>query len=162
MLPRSVAEEGEQQIRRYSLPSAKILISNRKRYIGNDITTVVFQDKGCFPQLIRSQFLHNYIIVSPIDIGGIAHYKYVILPCVLTNELVRVAILRQEDVPESKPTLCVPAVMTAEHLAPFLTSKSTFSFPLCRYLHFLDLILTCPQLSLHNGLLYDRPNSPNS
>lgn len=42
----------------------------RKRHIGNDIVTVIFQDPGCepfSPRCIRSQFQHIFIVVRVED-----------------------------------------------------------------------------------------------
>jgi hypothetical protein len=51
----------------------------RKRFVGNDITCIVFQEGGQFTSPIRSQFCSIYLIVSPVDINGVLHYKYLIL-----------------------------------------------------------------------------------
>ena len=55
----------------------------RKRHIGNDIVTVIFQDTGCkafSPRCIRSQFQHIFIVVrveDPCSSG--TKYRYVSL-----------------------------------------------------------------------------------
>jgi Rap/ran-GAP/Ankyrin repeats (3 copies)/WW domain len=40
---------------------------HRKRRIGNDIGTIVFQEGGAYEPPIRSQFLHVYWVVSPVE-----------------------------------------------------------------------------------------------
>ena len=44
----------------------------RKRHIGNDIVTIVFQETETQfnPECIVSQFLHVYLIVTPLDTDG--------------------------------------------------------------------------------------------
>jgi hypothetical protein len=74
----------------------------RKRFVGNDISCIVFQEGGSYPNPIRSQFLHCYIIVSPVEIGGKLHY--------------RISVATKEGVEEFGPTLCSPTVI--EH-GPF-------------------------------------------
>lgn len=49
----------------------------RKRFVGNDITCIVFQEGGQFTAPIRSQFLSIYLVVSPVDVNGVLHFKYV-------------------------------------------------------------------------------------
>ena len=42
----------------------------RKRYIGNDIVTIVFQEPGALPftpKHIRSQFQHVFIVVRALN-----------------------------------------------------------------------------------------------
>ena len=53
------------------LPHSKIERQQleRKRHIGNDIVAIIFQEKETKfnPEWITSQFLHVYLVVSPID-----------------------------------------------------------------------------------------------
>ncbi|PRP86824.1 Protein F53A10.2, isoform a [Planoprotostelium fungivorum] len=49
---------------------------HRKRRIGNDIVTIVFQEGGQYTPPIRSQFLHCYVVVSPAALpNGRTGYK---------------------------------------------------------------------------------------
>jgi hypothetical protein len=41
-------------------------VLNRKRRIGNDIATIIYQQGGAFAPPIRSQFLHCYYVASPV------------------------------------------------------------------------------------------------
>ena len=53
----------------------------RKRYIGNDIVTIVFQEPGALPftpKHIRSQFQHVFIVVQAVEpCSERARYRYV-------------------------------------------------------------------------------------
>lgn len=44
----------------------------RKRHIGNDIVAIIFQETETIfnPECIASQFLHVYIVVTPVDNEG--------------------------------------------------------------------------------------------
>uniref|UniRef100_A0A1B0D1P3 Uncharacterized protein n=1 Tax=Phlebotomus papatasi TaxID=29031 RepID=A0A1B0D1P3_PHLPP len=67
----------------------------RKRHIGNDIVTIVFQEQGALPftpKNIRSQFQHVFIIVQVIN------------PCT-DNTHYRVAVSRSKQVPVFGPPL---------------------------------------------------------
>jgi len=48
----------------------------RKRRIGNDIGTIIFQENGVYHPGIRSQFLQCYWVVSPITQNGETKYKF--------------------------------------------------------------------------------------
>ena len=52
----------------------------RKRHIGNDIVTIVFQDENALPfdpSSFRSQFQHLFIVVRVLDAGtDTASYMY--------------------------------------------------------------------------------------
>ena len=52
----------------------------RKRHIGNDIVTVIFQDLGCeafSPRCIRSHFQHIFIVVRAEDpCSSCTKYRY--------------------------------------------------------------------------------------
>ena len=56
------------------LPHSKIERQQleRKRHIGNDIVAIIFQENETIfnPECIASQFLHVYIIVTPLDPHG--------------------------------------------------------------------------------------------
>ncbi|KAM9325155.1 signal-induced proliferation-associated 1-like protein 3 [Gastrophryne carolinensis] len=72
----------------------------RKRHIGNDIVTIIFQEPGALPftpQNIRSHFQHVFIIVR-------AHE-----PCT-ENVCYRVAVTRSKDVPPFGPP--IPSCVT--------------------------------------------------
>ncbi|CAJ0948931.1 unnamed protein product [Ranitomeya imitator] len=67
----------------------------RKRHIGNDIVTVIFQEPGALPftpQNIRSHFQHVFIIVRALE------------PCTETV-CYRVAVTRSKDVPPFGPPI---------------------------------------------------------
>lgn len=67
----------------------------RKRHIGNDIVTIVFQEPGALPftpRTIRSQFQHVFIIVRAIN------------PCT-ENTHYQVAVSRSKDVPIFGPPI---------------------------------------------------------
>jgi len=69
----------------------------RKRHIGNDIVSLVFQDGSTLfsPDMITSHFLHAYIIVQP-ECGE--------------NEKYRVTVAARADVPQFGPSLPCPPV----------------------------------------------------
>jgi len=64
----------------------------RKRHIGNDIVAIVFQetDTTFNPECITSQFLHVYLIVTPLDDQG-TQYK--------------VAVIHRDTVPSFGPSI---------------------------------------------------------
>uniref|UniRef100_A0A1B0CV68 Putative rap1-gtpase-activating protein rap1gap n=1 Tax=Lutzomyia longipalpis TaxID=7200 RepID=A0A1B0CV68_LUTLO len=67
----------------------------RKRHIGNDIVTIVFQEHGALPftpKNIRSQFQHVFVIVQAVN------------PCT-DNTHYRVAVARSKQVPVFGPPL---------------------------------------------------------
>lgn len=69
----------------------------RKRHIGNDIVTIVFQEPGALPftpKNIRSQFQHVFVIVRVIN------------PC-SENTSYRIAVSRSRDVPVFGPPIRV-------------------------------------------------------
>ncbi|RIB15658.1 hypothetical protein C2G38_2017934 [Gigaspora rosea] len=71
----------------------------RKRHLGNDIVCIVFQDvpRPFSPFAIRSQFLHVYVIVSPVNLNN-------------GQEAYRVEILCKEGVPSFGPALPEPPI----------------------------------------------------
>lgn len=86
----------------------------RKRHIGNDIVTIVFQEPGAqpfTPKNIRSQFQHVFIIVRAIN------------PCT-ENTQYMVAVSRSKEVPVFGPPIkdgaCFPK---SKVFADFLLAK---------------------------------------
>jgi len=72
----------------------------RKRHIGNDIVTVIFQEPGCepfSPRSIRSHFQHIFVVVR-VDKADPQHHKY------------RVAVARSQDIPYFGPVIPEGAV----------------------------------------------------
>jgi hypothetical protein len=65
----------------------------RKRHIGNDIVAIVFQEHETEfkPESIISQFLHVYLVITPVDPPS-ARYK--------------VSIIHRESVPPFGPFQC--------------------------------------------------------
>merc|ERR1711988_730566 len=54
-----------------------ITACRRKAIIGNTITTIVFQQSGCFdPSAIVSQVLHSFCVVQPVNVNGAVKYRY--------------------------------------------------------------------------------------
>ncbi|XP_072158783.1 signal-induced proliferation-associated 1-like protein 3 [Bemisia tabaci] len=86
----------------------------RKRHIGNDIVTIVFQEAGALPftpKNIRSQFQHVFIIIRAIN------------PC-SDNTQYRVAVTRSKEVPVFGPPLPEEATFTkSKHFTEFLLAK---------------------------------------
>ncbi len=68
----------------------------RKRHIGNDIVSLVFQEGSTpfSPDMVTSHFLHSYIVVTPIDGGD----RY------------RVSVTARADVPYFGPSLPSPPI----------------------------------------------------
>lgn len=91
----------------------------RKRHIGNDICTIVFQDgetddfaPSFAPTAIHSHFLHVYCVVRPTrDHAGKVQYS------------VNVAV--KDDVPPFGPLLRNPPVYSATDVRDFLLTKRT-------------------------------------
>lgn len=86
----------------------------RKRHIGNDIVTVVFQEPGALPfspKNIRSQFQHVFIIVRAIN------------PCT-DNTHYRVAVSRSKEVPVFGPPIRPGAMYSrGKNFTDFLLAK---------------------------------------
>ncbi|XP_058453895.1 signal-induced proliferation-associated 1-like protein 1 isoform X2 [Malaya genurostris] len=86
----------------------------RKRHIGNDIVTVVFQEPGALPftpKNIRSQFQHVFIIVRAVN------------PCTDHTQY-RVSVSRSKEVPVFGPPVRPGALYAkSKHFADFLLSK---------------------------------------
>jgi RAP1 GTPase activating protein 1 len=64
----------------------------RKRHIGNDIVAIVFQEAETIfnPECLTSQFLHVYLVVTPLDNDG-TQYK--------------VSVIQRDSVPSFGPIL---------------------------------------------------------
>ncbi|XP_032666110.1 signal-induced proliferation-associated 1-like protein 1 isoform X3 [Odontomachus brunneus] len=86
----------------------------RKRHIGNDIVTIVFQEPGALPfspRRIRSQFQHVFIIVRAIN------------PC-SDNTQYSVAVSRSKEVPIFGPPVPQSATFTkGKAFADFILAK---------------------------------------
>ena len=76
------------------LPHSKIERQQleRKRHIGNDIVTIIFQetDTPFNPECITSQFLHVYLIVTPVNDEG---------------TLLKVSVIHRDSVPPFGPVI---------------------------------------------------------
>ena len=87
----------------------------RKRHIGNDVVTIVFQEPGCAPftpRAIRSQYQHVFIVVRPLLQNGRA-VAY------------QVAVSRAKDSPSFGPLLPPDGVLPrTAATALFLATKS--------------------------------------
>ncbi|KAG8222672.1 hypothetical protein J437_LFUL002554 [Ladona fulva] len=86
----------------------------RKRHIGNDIVTIVFQEPGALPftpKNIRSQFQHVFIVVRALN------------PCT-ENVQYSVAVSRSKEVPVFGPPIVEGAVYPkSKAFADFLLAK---------------------------------------
>lgn len=86
----------------------------RKRHIGNDIVTIVFQEPGSLPfspKHIRSQFQHVFICVRVVN------------PCT-ENTHYKVAVSRSKEVPVFGPPIRANALYSkSKTFAEFLISK---------------------------------------
>lgn len=86
----------------------------RKRHIGNDIVTIVFQEPGAYPftpKGIRSQFQHVFIVVRAIN------------PCT-ENTHYKVAVSRSRDVQVFGPPIKDGAIFPkGKTFAEFLLAK---------------------------------------
>ncbi|XP_012543705.2 signal-induced proliferation-associated 1-like protein 2 isoform X2 [Monomorium pharaonis] len=86
----------------------------RKRHIGNDIVTIVFQEPGALPfspRRIRSQFQHVFIIVRAIN------------PCT-ENTQYSIAVSRSKEVPIFGPPIPQGAAFTkGKAFADFILAK---------------------------------------
>ncbi|XP_055915849.1 signal-induced proliferation-associated 1-like protein 1 isoform X2 [Eupeodes corollae] len=87
----------------------------RKRHIGNDIVTIIFQEPGALPfdpNNIRSQFQHVFLIVRAVN------------PC-SNNTTYRVAITRSKEVPVFGPPLPASALFSRNKMfAEFILAKT--------------------------------------
>ncbi|KAJ8673358.1 hypothetical protein QAD02_004620 [Eretmocerus hayati] len=86
----------------------------RKRHIGNDIVTIVFQEPGALPfspRRIRSQFQHVFIIVRAVN------------PCT-ENTQYMVSVSRSKEVPVFGPPVPPGATFPkGKHFADFILAK---------------------------------------
>lgn len=86
----------------------------RKRHIGNDIVTIVFQEPGALPftpKSIRSQFQHVFIIVRAVNPNS-------------ENTHYRVAVSRSKEVPVFGPPIRPNAYYSkGKNFADFLLAK---------------------------------------
>lgn len=86
----------------------------RKRHIGNDIVTIVFQEPGSLPftpKNIRSQFQHVFVIVRVVN------------PC-SENTRYRVAVSRSKEVPVFGPPIRASALYSkGRPFAEFMLAK---------------------------------------
>ncbi|CAF3643077.1 unnamed protein product [Rotaria socialis] len=85
----------------------------RKRHIGNDIVTIVFQEENTpfHPSMIKSNFLHAFLVIQPAQI--------------LSRPCYKIMFIAREDIQEFPPNLQknVVYIRTAEQLKPFILSK---------------------------------------
>ncbi|KAI9243567.1 hypothetical protein BDA99DRAFT_449016 [Phascolomyces articulosus] len=90
---------------------------HRKRYIGNDIVCIVFiegNDSQFDPDIIRSQFLHVYILVHPEIVDG--------------KQAWRIQVMNKKNVSEYSPLIPSPSILLDEdELRGFLLLKSKSS-----------------------------------
>lgn len=86
---------------------------SRKRLIGNDITTIVFLEKGAKfkPPCISGDFLHIFVVVSPTEKDGKQAYK--------------ISVISRDGVPPFGPPLPSPPIFTTEgtYFRDFLLTK---------------------------------------
>lgn len=96
----------------YTATNSKQLL--RKRHIGNDIVTIVFQEPGSLPfspRMLRSHFQHVFIVVRAHQSHS-GHTKY------------SVAVSRFHTVPSFGPPLPAPAVFSkGKTFSSFLLAK---------------------------------------
>ncbi|NXS06482.1 SI1L3 protein, partial [Neodrepanis coruscans] len=87
----------------------------RKRHIGNDIVTIVFQEPGArpfSPRALRSHFQHIFIVVRVHE------------PCT-PNTAYSVAVVRPEETPPFGPALAAgQRFLGGAGLRPFLLAKA--------------------------------------
>ncbi|KAF4518333.1 hypothetical protein B566_EDAN007060 [Ephemera danica] len=74
----------------------------RKRHIGNDIVTIVFQEENTpfAPDMIASHFLHVFLVVQPVHLSEPPHVRY------------RVSVAAREGVPRFGPPLPTTAELS--------------------------------------------------
>ncbi|GIY59226.1 rap1 GTPase-activating protein 1 [Caerostris darwini] len=85
----------------------------RKRHIGNDVVTIVFQDENTpfMPSMVASHFLHTFVVVQVID-------------PLTSNTRYKVSVTFREDVPFFGPALPKPPILKkSEEFRKFLLSK---------------------------------------
>ncbi|CAF1628257.1 unnamed protein product [Rotaria magnacalcarata] len=75
----------------------------RKRHIGNDIVAIVFQETETIfnPECIASQFLHVYLVITPLDSDG-THFK--------------VSVIHRDSVPLFGPNFNYSTSFQCDHI----------------------------------------------
>ncbi len=75
----------------------------RKRHIGNDIVAIVFQETETIfnPECITSQFLHVYLVVTPLDNDG---------------KQFKVSVIHRDSVPSFGPNIQHPNSFHCDHI----------------------------------------------
>ncbi|CAF3107331.1 unnamed protein product [Rotaria socialis] len=75
----------------------------RKRHIGNDIVAIVFQETETIfnPECIASQFLHVYLVITPLDSDG-THFK--------------VSVIHRDSVPSFGPNFNHSTSFQCDHI----------------------------------------------
>ncbi|KAG1047026.1 hypothetical protein G6F43_010510 [Rhizopus delemar] len=83
----------------------------RKRYIGNDIVSIIFieQDQPFDPKAILSNFVFVYIVIHPELYQGKRHW--------------RIEVIQHEKITSFDPPLPMPPLLKDEELRPFLILK---------------------------------------
>ncbi|CAF4043900.1 unnamed protein product [Rotaria sp. Silwood2] len=85
----------------------------RKRHIGNDIVAIIFQEENTpfHPSMIKSNFLHVFLVVQPAQI--------------LSRPCYKIMLIARDDIENFPPHLPknIVYVRTAEQLKPFILSK---------------------------------------
>jgi RAP1 GTPase activating protein 1 len=87
------------------LPHSKIERQQleRKRHIGNDIVSIVFQETDTIfnPECIASQFLHVYLVITPLDTDG-TRFK--------------VSVIYRDSVPSFGPGINQPNIFNCDQI----------------------------------------------
>jgi len=83
----------------------------RKRHLGNDVVIVLFKEGNTpfDPTVIKSQFNHVFIVVTPIEYKGKACY--------------RVEVCSKREVPPFGPLLPSPSIFEKTELREFILTK---------------------------------------
>jgi len=85
----------------------------RKRHIGNDKVTIVFQDFDTpfSPKIIKSKLLHVFLIIQPVKVNDV-------------TEFYKLSVVSKKDVPYFGPYIRKPYVFKKnENLKRFILSK---------------------------------------
>ncbi|CAF1223073.1 unnamed protein product [Rotaria sordida] len=113
----------------------------RKRHIGNDIVTIIFQEENTpfHPSMIKSNFLHVFLVVQPAQI--------------LSRPCYKMMLIARDDIEEFPPYLQknVVYVRTAEQLKPFILSKllnAEYAAYRCRTFSLLQERTRCSYLKI--------------
>ncbi|VVC96818.1 unnamed protein product [Leptidea sinapis] len=132
----------------------------RKRHIGNDIVTIVFQEPGAAPftpRNIRSQFQHVFVVVRVID------------PC-SENTHYSIAVSRAKEVPLFGPPIKDGAIINGENAAiqsPKFSTMATrtrqeYLKDLARNYVTANTVETGHKFSIFSSLLMKTSNSSSS